>query len=783
MEGLSESLIPEQRKKFGNNEIEVARKFSVLKLFLGQFPTLINAILLLAAIFSFVLSNTVDGLFILLVLLANGIFSFLQEYRAEKAIEKLQALTKQFCTVIRDGAKKQIPVDEVVVGDTVVLLDGDRIPADGKTISTTHLEIDEAILTGESLPVVKKSGDELFRGTFVNRGKGVFTVTDVGKNTRFGQIASSLSEIEEPQTPLQKQLTSATTYLSLIAIIIATLLIPIGVLRHEEPFPLILLAVSIAVAAIPESIPGVVTIALAIGANRMARKSAIVRKMAAIETVGALQVVLVDKTGTITQNRMEVKESWVAEEKLLPWLFRACVIGNTASIEREDHSYEIIGDKTDGALILWTEKHTSLQKLKDDGEIIDEYTFDPVTKTITTVWQEHKHNYVFVKGAPEAILSRSKLSEKEKDKYTALYEKFASEGLRIIAFGYKETKHNKSRARKEVESNLTFLGFLGIYDPPRDEAKHTILAARQAGIDTVMVTGDNEITALSIAQQIGLAGDNEEVITGWQLKKMEDEELAEKILITHVFARTTPEDKLRLVEAYKKLGFLVGVTGDGVNDALALKKADVGIAMGEKGTDVARETADIVLTNDNFATIIQAIKEGRGIYANLVKAITYLLSGNLSEILLITLAIILGAPTPLLPTQILWMNLVTDVFPALGLAFDTTDSDVLHQKNHFGNSQLISLNRGLLITLIGVSLAVVLFTIFTLLLPNTGYRLASTIIFNVIILTHVALAFILRGKAVFHPNKLLVVGTILTIIAQFSISTIPFFQNIFHLGW
>lgn len=775
--GLSEKEVAEHGK-LGTNKLSLKQSSSSLKLFLAQFPNAINGILALATLFSLFLHNLIDAAFIFAVIVVNSIFSFIQEYKAEKALEKLTQLTKPFCKVIRDGHVQQIAAEDVVIGDIILLEDGDRIPADGKITSTTYLEVDESILTGESLPVIKNMHDTLLRGTFIIKGKAHIQVTAVGLQTRFGEIAKTLSQIDNEATPLQKDISSTTKLLSLFAALLSLLLIPIGAIEGKSIIFMTFLAISIAVAAIPESLPGIVTVALAIGASKMAKKKAIIRKMAAIETLGAMQVVLLDKTGTLTTNNMEVKETWLPDERHKKIFLDACVIGNTASVKKHG---EVVGDKTDGALITWAVKEgISPEDLLLSGKILDEYTFDPITKTISTVWEQNKKTFMFVKGAPEEIFKRSLLSKAHYKQAEDQFHTMAENGLRVIALAYKEDHFEKGMKRKVIESHLTFLGLLGLYDAPRPEAEKAILDAKKAGIQPIMVTGDNEITALAIAKAIGLAGENEQVVTGEELSTMSDAQLEAKAHSVHVYARTRPEDKLRLTQMYKRLGFIVGVTGDGVNDSLALKQANVGVAMGEKGTDVAIEASDMIVTDDNFSTLIGAVKEGRRIYSNLQRSITYLLASNFSELLLITMATVFDAPSPLLPTQILWMNLVTDVFPAFSLVVDGA-----HVEDFKKNSPtaLISPSRWIVIAVIGVTIAASVFAMFVALTASMPLVRARTITFNIFIACHLLFSFLIRGKHALTQNKLLWLTILVTVIAQAAITCIPFFQNIFALGW
>ncbi len=788
---MEKGLSPQEAEKllaeYGKNEIATQKPVSPIAIFLSQFPTFLNGILFLAAVFSFVIGDIPDGLFIVAILLLNGFVGFIQEYRAEKSMEKLKDYVKPLARVVRDGQEKEIPTSELVPGDIVILSEGDRIPADGILLHHEDLEVDESILTGESLPVAKEQNAEILGGTLVIKGRGHLKIQKTGMKTRFGQIAGSLSTLSADKTPLKKRLDSLGKILSLIAVTSALLIIVIGVTQGRELFPIILIAVSVGIAAIPEGLPSILTTALAIGTARMARKNAIIRKMHAVETLGSIQVLLVDKTGTLTENSMRVKKYWIQDKKKVESLLRACIFGNTASLAQkgERDKYDVIGDRTDGALLLWAKSHAeNLNTLKDGGEITDEFVFDPEQKTITTVWEEHGKKFVFVRGAPEAIIEESELSEKEKTKITKLYEDYASDGLRIIAFGEKLEKHKGNIKRDHLEKNLGFLGFVGIYDPPRDEARQAVLKARNAGITTIMVTGDNEKTALSIAKDVGIIEKDEDVITGEELEKLTDEEVTKIIDHVRVFARSRPEDKLRLVSILKKKGLIVGVTGDGVNDSLALKRSDVGVSMGQTGTDVAKEASDIVLADDSFSTLVSAVEEGRIIYHNILKAITYLLSGNLSELSLIVFATLLGLPSPLIPTQILWINLVTDGLPALALASDNKDSGLIKDGPRDPKAPILSKERGIFIATVGFSMAVVLLLIFYSTMKLSGSEtLARTIVFNALIFFHMGLAFMVRGKSLFKFNPILIWGVLGILVLQIIITFTPFFQKIFHLGF
>ncbi len=782
--GLTTLEARERLQQYGKNIISSAHTDSLLQIFLSQFPTLINGIFLLAALFSIFIGNFLDGVFILAIIIINAVLGFIQEYRAARSIEKLKDYTSPAARVIRDGNVEEILAENLVPGDIVILTEGDRVPADGTLFDIQHLEIDESILTGESLSVMKNTADNIYLGTLVTKGKGHFKVSKIGMQTKFGQIADTLSRIKEDKTPLQTSLDGLGKLLSFVAITIGLLIVPIGLFYRESLAPLFLVAVSIAISAIPESLPAVITIAFAVGVHRMAKRGAIVRKMAAIETLGAVQIILSDKTGTITQNLMRVKKYWLTDNSKLPLVIKSCLLGNTASLieKGSGKDYEIAGDQTDGALLIWAKALADTQTQENIGVVVDEYVFDPEYKTITTIWKEKSKKYVFVRGAPEAVLAKSNLTGAKRKIVTEKFEEFARDGLRIIAFASKLESHYGKLSRDHLEKGLTFLGLVGIYDPPRIEVKEAIQKSRAAGIQVIMVTGDNELTALSLAREVGLITKDEDVVTGEELARLSDDELSSIILKTSVFARTQPEDKLRLVSILKKQGMVVGITGDGVNDTLALKKADVGVAMGEGGTDVAKDAADIVLTDNNFATLVKAIEEGRVIYQNITNVIVYLVAGNLAELSLVFFAALLRMPFVLLPTQILWINLVTDSLPALALATGSRDTTVLHKKPRDPKEPLLNSKRLLASCLIGFTLAGILIAIFTFLLQWGSQARARGAVFSLMVYFQLLIAMAIGRHSLRRGNIFLLFTVILIFILQVIISTTPFFQPIFHLA-
>jgi Ca2+-transporting ATPase len=706
--GLSSAHATRALKELGLNEIVQTSKTTPLSILFSQFKSPLVLILIIATAVSLFLGDTLEGLLIIGIVVLNAALGFFQEYRAEKALSALKQMTISMVRVLRDGGQKEIDSKYLVPRDVIFLEEGNKIPADCLILESLHLEVDESSLTGESMPVEKNIDDadskNIFLGTTVAKGRCIAEVTSTGMQTKFGSIARSLATIEKEETPLEKKLGSVAKMLGLAALIAVIIISVIGIGKQQHYITILLTAISLAVAAVPEGLPAVITITLAIGTQRMAKKKAILRKLSAIEALGGITVIATDKTGTLTKNEMHVVRIWTdqsiytskdftvfAKTKTGNILLRTGSLCNNASLAiRKDHgSFDVVGDRTEGALLLLA-AHVKYdyEQIKNQGSLLEEFAFDATSKTMSVVYRQTGGTYIHVKGAPESILNRStrmyrdnkeiELSTKEKLRITKEFEQFAKEGLRVIALATKKVNWN-NQSRIDSEQDLTFIGFVGISDPPRPEVAHAIQLAREAHIRTIMITGDNELTAYAIARHIGLIEEGNEVMTGTQFASLSVQAKLTKLPTISVFARTTPEQKLEIVQLLQKQGHIVAVTGDGVNDALALKQANVGVAMGITGTDVAKEAAEMVITDDNYATIVTAVEEGRIIYDNMKASIKYLIGSNIGEILSLLVGAMLGWPYILLPIQILYINLITDGLPALALALNTKHHNIMRK--------------------------------------------------------------------------------------------------------
>ena len=728
--GLSSSEAKRRLEQYGLNEIREEKKISPLKIFISQFKSVVIWILIAAVIISAILGEYVDAVVIAVILALIAVLGFIQEYKAEKAIDALKKLASLKATVKREGKKIDIDAKEIVPGDILILEIGDKVPADARVIASFNLEIQEAALTGESTPV-KKITDALpekialadrknmvYSGTIVTSGRGEAVVTGTGMQTEIGRIATLIQEVETEETPLQKKLNQLGKWLGAITIVIAAIVFITGVIKGGKVLEFLIVAVSLAVAAVPEGLPAVVTISLAIGTTRMLKRHALIRKLPSVETLGSTTVICTDKTGTLTVNQMTVKKLFVngkivevtgsgyeskgdfifngkkAESEEIDLLLVIGALNNDAEIKEN----KVIGDPTEGALIVSAAKAGLLQDdLIEKYSRVGETGFTSERKMMTTIHKIGKKEIAYSKGAPDVLIAKcshflingkvKKLAKEDKDKILQMNREFAQQALRVLAFAYNPAPS------KAPEKDMVFVGLQAMMDPPREEVKLAIEKCKTAGIKIVMITGDHEITAKAVAKEIGLEGKS---ITGQQLDEIKNlEDAVEDIAI---YARVNPEHKIRIVDALKKKGHVVAMTGDGVNDAPALKKADIGIAMGITGTDVSKEASAMILTDDNFASIVNAVEEGRGTYDNIRKYFAFLISGNIAEVLIIFLGIIFGLPLPMTATQILLINLVTDGLPALALSADPFEPNAMTKKPRKSNEPIWTRLNAFIIT-------------------------------------------------------------------------------------
>ncbi len=713
--GLSTREAEKRVKSYGLNELKHNKKKSPVLIFLAQFNDFLVWVLIGATIISGFIGDKADAITILIIVIVNAILGFVQEFRTEKSLEALQELAAPTCKVIRDGNIKVVSSKELTIGDLVVLEAGDRIPADGTFIDAANMVVDESLLTGESVGISKdttKGKNSGFMGTIVLKGRGLIIIDAIGMKTEMGKIANLLDNIEEDKSPLRERLDSLGKILVVMCIVVCLIVTILGIIRGNDITEMFLLGVSLAVAAIPEGLAAIVTVALALGVGRMLKRNALVRKLPAVETLGCTSVICSDKTGTLTQNKMTVKEILVNgriyeldKEKIYDCekLKEAFIYCNDANYNYEIKDIEkaVMGDPTETALVKAFYKDSKeLQKFVEKSKRVYEISFDSTRKMMTVIMNENGKETCYMKGAPERVLEKCNsvlengkvkpLTYQKKKQIYSYIEAMSNRALRCIAAAYKEENLVKNES---VECDLIFLGVAGSMDPPRIEVKDAVLKCKMAGIKPIMITGDHKNTALAIAKSINICNSDDQAVTGDELEKMSDSELVKKVNKIRVFARVSPNHKLRIVRAFKKNNNIVAMTGDGVNDAPAIKEADIGVAMGISGTDVTKEAAAMVLMDDNFATIVSAVEEGRVIYDNIRKFIRYLLSCNLGEVLTMFLASLFYLPNPLTPIQILFVNLATDGLPAIALGVDPPDKDIMRQSPREKNEGIFA--RGL----------------------------------------------------------------------------------------
>ena len=776
-QGLTLDEAKRRLEIYGPNELEEEKKISPLKILISQFLNFLVLILIIAGIVSYFMGEIAEAIAILAIVLAAGLLGFFQEYQAEKSLQALKKLIMPTAKVVREGKLMEIPVSEIVPGDIVFVEAGDRVPADGKILEAVDLYVDEAVLTGESFPVEKRpepqSQDEekrgyLFMGTFVVRGKCYFEVLATGKNTEFGKIASLLKEVEEKKTPLQEKIDRASKKLGIFILFLSALIAFLGVLRGYPIYEMFIWGVALAVAMIPEALPAVSTITLALGVKRMAKKKALIRKLPAVETLGSVTYICTDKTGTLTKNEMTVKGLFVSgkilevtgvgyepkgeilfegkpykPDKALELLLKASFLCNNAELyfdEKEGH-YKVKGDPTEGALITLAYKGGLTEELRLKHPPLREIPFSSERMRMSTLHRMENKLFVFTKGALEVLLERSSfimieeeikpLTEDIKREILEVARGFSERALRIIAFAFKETSETELSDSK-LEEELVFLGFAGMMDPPREEVKEAIRIAGEAGIKTVMITGDNRETALAVAKEIGVYQGGL-VLTGKELRALSEEEFEKMVLRVEIYARAMPEDKLKIVRGLQKRGQIVAMTGDGVNDAPALKQADIGIAMGVTGTEVAKEASAMILLEENFVTIVKAVEEGRTILANIRKFLTYLMTGNTATVIALTVALLLGLPLPLTAVQILFINLLMDGFPALALGVEPAEPGIMKRPPRDPKEGLLTRENLFFIFFMGLFISALAFSLYYYTLEGEDPQKAGTLFFAGII--------------------------------------------------
>lgn len=821
-QGLSKDEVLLKREEFGSNSLTEKKQKSIITMFLSQFKDFMVIILLIAAVISGILGEWSDTVIILIVVLLNAVIGVVQENKAEKSLEALKSLSSPSAKVLRDGKKVEIASEELVPGDIMLLDAGDFVSADGVLVESASLQIEESALTGESLPVDKQTeipegedlplGDRLnnvFTSSLVTNGRGKVIVTATGMNTEIGNIAGMLQNQEEMRTPLQEKLDQLGKMLGIGALAICAIIFAIGYFQGREVLEMFLIAVSLAVAAIPEGLPAIVTIVLSIGVQRMIKKNAIIRKLPAVETLGTASVICSDKTGTLTQNKMTVTKLYTyrqledienvdVEEEDRRLALKIGLLANDSVVEEVDGEKKALGDPTEVALVVSAE---NLGLLKKDHEIelkrVEELPFDSDRKLMTTI-HDNKDNYnIFTKGAVDVILKRSTkilvgseiqdLTEEMKQEIRGVNEEMSEKALRVIGLAYKEASEIPTELTSEqVENNLIFVGMEGMIDPPREEVKVAVAKCKSAGIRPVMITGDHKITAMAIAKQLGILDESGLAIEGSDVEKMTQDELNENVEKYSVYARVSPEHKVRIVSAWQSRGKIVAMTGDGVNDAPALKKANIGCAMGITGTDVSKQAADMILTDDNFSTIVSAVEEGRSIFDNIKKSINFLLSCNLGEIVALLTSIAFGMPLPLLPIHILWVNLVTDSLPALALGVDPEEPGLMERQPRDPKKSIFADGLWLSIIFQGIIIGVV-----TLIAFNLGRRTSvedgRTMAFITLTLSQLMHTFNVRStdKSIFKvglfTNKYLVGANLLSFFLVIILIIVPPLREIFKL--
>jgi Ca2+-transporting ATPase len=835
--GLSQKQASERIRKHGPNVLKSQKKTSKWLIFLKQFQDFMVLVLLAATLIAGLLGENTDAIAIMVIVLVNAFIGYFQEQKAENSLEKLKELSAPLALVQREEKWEKVNAQNLAVGDVIKVGSGDRVPADIRIIQSSGMEVEESALTGESLPVPKHataiSSEHLdpqdqanmgFMGTLVTRGSGVGIVVGTGMNTVMGQIATLMTSTEKMITPLERKLAELGKILIVVALFLTALVVLLGVVQGNPVYDMFLAGVSLAVAAIPEGLPAIVTVALSLGVQRMIKKKAIVRKLSAVETLGSASVICSDKTGTMTENKMTVKELFLQGKKLtvtgdgystdgqflmgdriinkkfpaLENMLFSGMLCNNASIRVKKGKRYIEGDPTDGALLIAARKYGLNQESFEHYKVIEEIPFDSDRKRMSVIVEDQNQmQFLITKGAPDVLLSRCShlnsengkqyMHKEERKKIEQAVDDMADQALRTIAIAMKPLSTQDKRESSFLEKDLMFIGLYGMMDPPRKEVKRAIADCREAGIKTVMITGDHVKTASAIAKQLELMPEEGQILDGTRLNELSVSELKNEVDNTYVFARVTPEHKLKIVKAFQEKGHIVAMTGDGVNDAPAIKASDIGISMGLTGTDVTKEASSLILMDDNFATIKAAIQEGRNIYENIRKFIRYLLASNVGEILVMLFAMLLAMPLPLVPVQILWVNLVTDGLPALALGMDKAEDNVMKQKPRNPKEGVFARGLGYKIISRGILIGIVTLIGFVTAYHNSPENLvyAQTIAFATLVLAQLIHVFDCRNEhSIFdrHPfgNIYLVLAVISSILLLLVVIYWAPLQPVFH---